>query len=96
MFKVGILVQIVILISSQQTLLEINKKYCKDGESLVIPETQRSIFNSLRAKVTLIDSYNQFLLYFKNKTKTGDYEAFLTAAMTPYVIFAILGYPILY
>ena len=91
MFKIGILVQIVILISSQQTLLEINEKYCKDGESLVIPETQRSIFNSLRAQLALIDTYNQYLVYFKDKTKTGDYEAVLTAAMTPYVIFAILG-----
>jgi hypothetical protein len=91
MFKQAILVQILILINSQQTLLEINEKYCKEGESLVIPETQRSIFNSLKAQLALIDTYNQYLVYYKDSTKIKDYETVLTAAMTPYVIVALFG-----
>ena len=89
MFKIGILVQIVILINSQQTLQEINEKYCKERESLVIPETQRSIFNSLKAQLALIDTYNQYVVYYKDKTKIKEYETVLTAAMTPYVIVAL-------
>jgi hypothetical protein len=91
MFKQAILVQILILINSQQTLLEINEKYCKEGESLVIPETQRSIFNSLKAQLALIDTYNQYVVYYKDKTKIKEYETVLTAAMTPYVIVALFG-----
>ena len=91
MFKQAILVQILILINSQQTLLEINEKYCKEGETLVIPETQRSIFNSLKAQLALIDTYNQYVVYYKDKTKIKEYETVLTAAMTPYVIVALFG-----
>jgi hypothetical protein len=91
MFKIGIVVQILILVNSQQTLLEINEKYCKEGESLVIPETQRSIFNSLKAQLALIDTYNQYVVYYKDKTKIKEYETVLTAAMTPYVIVALFG-----
>jgi hypothetical protein len=69
MLKLVFLLQVLISINSQETLTEIIDKYCIERETLVIPETQRSIFNSLRAQLAIIDTYDQYLVYFKDKTK---------------------------